>query len=98
MLSDNYSCIFGKCYNLYIETIIIFNLYSFMTQFLMYSQDLEHIVTLLQVFQSCYVQYIFLYVQWRIQDGAFGANAPPPPPPPFKKLHTRSIYSNRAVG
>ena len=30
--------------------------------------------------------------QWRIQDGAFGANAPP-----FKKLHTRSIYSNRAV-
>ena len=20
--------------------------------------------------------------QWRIQDGAFGANAPPPPPPP----------------
>ena len=36
--------------------------------------------------------------QWRIQDGAFGANAPlPPPPPPFKKLHTRSRYSNRAV-
>ena len=31
--------------------------------------------------------------QWRIQDGAFGANAPPP----FKKLHTRSRYSNRAV-
>ena len=29
--------------------------------------------------------------QWRIQDGAFGANAP------FKKLHTRSRYSNRAV-
>ena len=26
-------------------------------------------------------------------DGAFGAN----PPPPFKKLHTRSRYSNRAV-
>ena len=22
---------------------------------------------------------------------------PPPPPPPFKKLHTRSRYSNRAV-
>ena len=36
--------------------------------------------------------------QWRIQDGAFGANSPPPPPPPpFKKLHTRSRYSNRAV-
>ena len=32
--------------------------------------------------------------QWRIEDGAFGANAPPPP---FKKLHTRSRYSNRAV-
>ena len=36
-----------------------------------------------------------LMMQWRIQDGAFGAN--PPPPPPFKKLHTRSRYSNRAV-
>ena len=33
-------------------------------------------------------------MQWRIQDGAFGANAPPPP---FKELHTRSRYSNRAV-
>ena len=33
-------------------------------------------------------------MQWRIQDGAFWANAPPPP---FKKLHTRSRYSNRAV-
>ena len=40
---------------------------------------------------------IFCVLQWRIQDGAFGANAPPPPPPPLKKLHTRSRYSNRAV-
>ena len=24
----------------------------------------------------------FAWIQWRIQDGAFGANAPPPPPPP----------------
>ena len=33
----------------------------------------------------------YLCSQWRIQDGAFGANAP------LKKLHTRSRYSNRAV-
>ena len=24
--------------------------------------------------------------QWRIQDGAFGANVPPPPPPPLQEI------------
>ena len=52
-------------------------------------------------YEQCKTQRLTLLnsvAQWRIQDGAFGANAPPPPPPPpFKKLHTRSRYSNRAV-
>ena len=29
--------------------------------------------------------------------GIWGKFPPPPPPPPFKKLHTRSRYSNRAA-
>ena len=29
--------------------------------------------------------------------GQMPSPPPPPPPPPFKKLHTRSRYSNRAV-
>ena len=47
--------------------------------------------------QSCTVERIFkkygevVHVQWRIQDGAFGANAPPPPPHLVEKPATLLI-------
>ena len=66
-------------------------------------QDQEHppstidIIYQLQPEISTYIKMMLLIpylnkyailTQWRIQDGAFGANAPPPPPPSGGASHT----------